>query len=804
MLTGLPAPIADASPSRAPQLDTPGARGFGRDPSSDLDWRTYVNAVRRRKRLVFGMLAFGLVAGVGISRLLKPTYMAEANLWVEVPKDAGGNPGPTWSSQLLGSAGWIDLLRSDLVLLHAVRTQRLYLEPASPGDADALAGFTVKPEYRAGEYRVEVDETGRNLLITSKGDEPVALRAAAADSIGKTLGFAWLPAPGVLVPGRIIDFEVLSITEARQKLLENLVVRPGRERSFIHLELRGEDPKLIAATVNSMATRFVEIAGDLKRQKLTQLAAILGEQLEQAEISLARAESQLKGFRTSTATMRVQEKDPTSLGFLTTRVEQEQVRADREAITRVLASVEAGGSVRALEPIGAVQRSPDLVRALQDLTTKEAELRALRSRYTDEYPGVQQLASEVRTLERGTILSLARGLTTELTAQEGRLAARVASVSQGLRDISPLPVEEGRLARNVRVAEELFVSLRERYEESRLAEVSITPDVRLLDAASAPEKPVYDRAPLAIFLALFASFAVAVVAAVVVEMFDPKVRYPAQVARELGVPLLGVVPHVARGSGSNLDNIAPVIEALRGVRLNVVHAHGAAGPLMLTVTSPGMGDGKSFVSSNLALAFADAGYRTLLIDGDIRRGALHRVLNASRKPGLTDFLEGEVSADAVVQSTMYPCLSFIGSGARRRGGPELLSSATMARFINGLRSSYDVILIDSSPLAAGIDPYALGTLTGNLMLVVRAGVTNRQLAGAKLDVLDRLPIRILGSVVNDIRPGADYNYYSYYLAGYELDEEVPGSGAGRRILPQARPATAAAAGGGGGWNGTGG
>jgi capsular exopolysaccharide synthesis family protein len=261
---------------------------------------------------------------------------------------------------------------------------------------------------------------------------------------------------------------------------------------------------------------------------------------------------------------------------------------------------------------------------------------------------------------------------------------------------------------------------------------------------------------------------------------------------------------VARGSGSNLDNIAPVIEALRGVRLNVVHAHGAAGPLMLTVTSPGMGDGKSFVSSNLALAFADAGYRTLLIDGDIRRGALHRVLNASRKPGLTDFLEGEVSADAVVQSTMYPCLSFIGSGARRRGGPELLSSATMARFINGLRSSYDVILIDSSPLAAGIDPYALGTLTGNLMLVVRAGVTNRQLAGAKLDVLDRLPIRILGSVVNDIRPGADYNYYSYYLAGYELDEEVPGSGAGRRILPQARPATAAAAGGGGGWNGNGG
>jgi tyrosine-protein kinase Etk/Wzc len=201
-----------------------------------------------------------------------------------------------------------------------------------------------------------------------------------------------------------------------------------------------------------------------------------------------------------------------------------------------------------------------------------------------------------------------------------------------------------------------------------------------------------------------------------------------------------------------------------------------------------MGDGKSFITSNLALAFADARYRTLLIDGDIRRGALHRVMGASRKPGLTDFLAGEAPADAITQRTAYPELSFIGCGARRRSGPELLSSAAMARFIAGLRGSYDVILIDSSPLAAGIDPYALATLTGNLLMVLRTGVTDRQMAEAKLDVLGRLPIRILGSVINDVRPGADYANYAYYMAGYELEEEVAGAGGPRQVLSGGKPA----------------
>src|SRR3990170_7147011 len=110
--------------------------------------------------------------------------------------------------------------------------------------------------------------------------------------------------------------------------------------------------------------------------------------------------------------------------------------------------------------------------------------------------------------------------------------------------------------------------------------------------------------------------------------------------------VLGVVTHLdgdAKGKGAKSADA--VIEAFRGIRLGVTNAHDAPGPIVVAVTSPGSGDGKSFVSSNLALAFAYASHRTLLIDADLRRGALHRQLNLLRQPGLTDFLAGTASRE---------------------------------------------------------------------------------------------------------------------------------------------------------------
>ena len=142
-----------------------------------------------------------------------------------------------------------------------------------------------------------------------------------------------------------------------------------------------------------------------------------------------------------------------------------------------------------------------------------------------------------------------------------------------------------------------------------------------------------------------------------------------------------------------------------------------------------------------------------------------------------DFLNGEAQRDQIVQGTPYPQLSFIGCGTRTHRAPEVLGSSGMNDLFTELRELYDVIVVDSPPLTAGVDPFILGTVTGALLVVLRTGHSHRDITGAKLEVLDRLPIRLLGAVLNDVPRGAAYGYYayySYYLPGYEAVDEVEG------------------------------
>jgi capsular exopolysaccharide synthesis family protein len=295
----------------------------------------------------------------------------------------------------------------------------------------------------------------------------------------------------------------------------------------------------------------------------------------------------------------------------------------------------------------------------------------------------------------------------------------------------------------------------------------------VLDPAVAPHRPIKNTAHRFIVVGLMAGFWISIVGVVLADRLDRRLHYPQQVTREMGLPIIGAVPRFAqRRDGPAATDVAQVVEALRTVRLNVAHAYGAmpSAPIVITITSPGPGDGKSFVAGNLARAFADAGQRTLLIDGDTRRGVLHRMLNTLRKPGLVDHLTGAAALERVVQRTDHPLLEFVGSGARQGDTPELLSSQAMAQFLAYARTAYQVVLVDSPPLGAGVDPFVLGTLTGSLLIVLRTGATDRELAASKLEGIERLPIRVLGAVLNDVEPRGVYRYYGY-LTGYSAEAE---------------------------------
>jgi capsular exopolysaccharide synthesis family protein len=368
-----------------------------------------------------------------------------------------------------------------------------------------------------------------------------------------------------------------------------------------------------------------------------------------------------------------------------------------------------------------------------------------------------------------------RGIISELRAREQQFDTNIGSAAAELQEIPPRTIEEGRLRRRVATTEGLYNDIRGRVETARLAAASSIPDVRILDRAADPGAPIEDRRlPLAAMV-FFGCLGAAMLGALVLDHLDARFRYASDVGRAVGLDVLGSIPRIeaARGRRGVL-NAAQALEAFRELRIHVGFAHGAAGPITLTVTSPSAGEGKSLIASNLAVAFAEVGRRTLLIDGDTRRGDAHRLLGRERAPGLTDYLR-ERSGDDIIQSTDHENLDFLGCGTRGVSTPELLASPRMAYFMGTLKRTYDVIIVDSPPLASGGDPLILSSLTGNLAVIIRTGSTEKALTRAKLDQLSRLPIRILGVILNDVSASDSYHtYYTSYLPGYEPVAEGEG------------------------------
>jgi capsular exopolysaccharide synthesis family protein len=783
--------LAQAGEAAAAPWVAPG----GDEEEPPVNYRRFLAAVLRHKWLVLVLGALGLAGGVVGARLVPKEYPAQATLWIGVGDR--GDRGPIRSEQLLDQSSWSDLLRSFVVLDEVVRRERLYLTLGDARDASALRGFLLKQRFFPGQYQLRVDESGHDWTLSRAGI--VVQRGAVGDSVGLQSGFEWAPPAAELRASRIIPFAIRTPRDAALQISDNLNGRLPEQGSFLRLSLVGDDPVRVAGTLNGIADRFVEVAANLKRDKLSELTRILREQLTSSYADLQRAEAALEGFRVQTITLPQDQSAPVAAGlqetrdpvftqFFQLRIGRETLERDRAAIERVLATQgDSGLSAVQLETIPSVRESSDLTRALADLTNKEAEARATRLQYTDGYAPLQRLDSEIVQLRRHVVPVMARQVVAELRTRQAQIDAQLAASSRELQQIPPRVIEEARLKRDVAIAENLYTTLQQRFEEARLAEVSSIPDVRILDRAVAPDQPLKNRAIMLVVGGLAGGLGAALALAILLDRMDRRLRYPEQVSWEMGLPILGTVPRLRRSqvAGKGEDS-AMVVEALRTIRLNLVHAYGAAGPLITVITSPGPGDGKSFLASNLSLSFADAGHRTLLIDGDIRRGALHRLLAAQRKPGLLDYLGGQATRDQIIQTPSVGGVDFIGCGTRRLAGPELLASPAMSQLLIGLRSNYSVILIDCSPLGAAVDPLILGALTGSLVMVMRTGVTDRQLAAAKLEAVARLPIRVLGVVLNDVRQDAGYRtyYYSYgYLPGYETSEE----GEADRRLGEAKP-----------------
>jgi capsular exopolysaccharide synthesis family protein len=549
----------------------------------------------------------------------------------------------------------------------------------------------------------------------------------------------------------------------------------------------GTRPQEVASTLNAVVTEFVATADEVNTRNQYEVIARLNRQVDSASSLLIGAEEALEEYRVRTITQPSEGTvlplggggmaNPAMAKYFGLQQQQEGYRQERRALQRVLGDVEGGQvSSVAFQGIPSVQGTP-LASALADLVNRQNALTQLRLRYTDDHPAVQQELQVVRTLREEQIPQLTESLITELVKRETAVGAQVEEAARELQAIPGRTTAEQQLQRQLGSKAGVYNQLLQALEQARIRALSERRPISVLDTATAPIRTQADQSLIFLLIGALGGLGLGLASAIVLDRVDNRFRYPEQATQELGLNIIGGVPSIAKDATSDPEEQAQVVEAFRTIRMNLRYAlDGHGGTISVAVSSPGPGDGKSLVSANIAVSFAEAGYRTLLVDGDIRRGQLHESFREPipRRPGLIDYLTGMVPLESVLRETGVDNLTLVPCGTRRHRGPELLQSPMLPAFLDEMRTRYDVIIVDTPPLAAGIDPFVLASATGSMILVFRAGETDRRLAHARIGLLNRLPINVLGAVLNDIKAEGTYKYYSY-LYGYSLDEDEGGA-----------------------------
>lgn len=327
-------------------------------------------------------------------------------------------------------------------------------------------------------------------------------------------------------------------------------------------------------------------------------------------------------------------------------------------------------------------------------------------------------------------------------------------------------------------AKEACVALSQRLNDINLNDDIDTQEIRVLEVASAPQAPSHPQRSRILAMALVAGLLLGGGIAVLRDMLDQTLRSADEISSCLGLAVLGVVPAMSRrekihmrGQRIHLEPDSSEAEAFRTIRTAVFFGAPKDRGKTMLITSPAAGDGKSTLVSNLAIAMAQAGQRTVLLDADFRKPMQNTIFELRQdEPGLSAVLAGKVKLAEAIRSAPVANLNVLPGGPNVTNPAEILNSPQFAKVLARLAEVYDRVIIDAPPVTVVTDAQILGALCDITILVVRANKSTKHTSKRAIEALRSTGTQLLGAVVNDVRrKGNRYGYYGgcggYYGSG---------------------------------------
>ncbi len=626
------------------------------------------------------------------------------------------------------------------------------------------------------------------------------------------------------------DLKSDKITQGEIESLQGSIsVSPIGNTDLIMIKVTAPSPFEASYLTKSVARAYQEMDQSFSRGEISQVVDFLVTQLGRKESELKGSEEALKTFLekekiaslTDEAAQVVQqgadfeslyretliEQEVTKkrLSYLKNQLGQSKLTLEKE-IARVssplvlqlrneLAHIERTIAVFLSQGVGEedpqVNREREKLNAIKHRLTEET-----RKLIVDGLPADDPLAQAqelvIKILEVETELA-------SLTARADALKRVVDVYTAKLEALPDKNVQLARLERSRKVDENLYMMMREKFEESRITQAGEIGKVRIIDEPFLPHSPISPKKKLNMILGCFVGLGLGIGITLLRENLDTSVRRVEDV-EAMGLNVLAAIPEIDTSAFSGFIDSnnghsytngksnghangeykehqmklvthfkpkSPISEAYRSLRTNLQFTSTDNKLRCFLVTSSGPGEGKSTTAANLAIAISMQGTKTILVDTDLRRPVGHRIFGLEKNTGLTNVLVGKMELDDAIQQTDIQNLDVLTSGILPPNPAEMLGSDQMKAFIDTLKSRYEMVLFDSPPLIAVTDAAVLSQAVDGVLLVVKSGQTNQDALIRGVELLQNVDARILGVLLNGVSRENTYgSYYYYYYYHY--------------------------------------
>ena len=584
-----------------------------------------------------------------------------------------------------------------------------------------------------------------------------------------------------------------------QILAQNRKILPQRGTLMIGVGYNHPDPVMAARVANLFADEFINynltlnIDGSMKAvEDLRIRADQQKERVEELELKMAE-------YREDNNAVSLESQEniaATQLSSLNTiKIENKHLYDNLETRINLIESFRRAG--RNLSELPFIAEQGQVSQLLSQISAIKIGISSSSKRYREKHPvmieqqqTLQESEVELAAAVKDSVDKLSSALV-EAKSNFELASQRLAEKELELIKLSKTRVAYSSLQREMDVQQGFLQALVQRMTQERAAVNLKNPNSRVIDEALPPLRHSSPNIVMNLAAGFFGGLAVGAGLIFVVAFLDDRVKSAFDIEGTVGLSMLGVVPRIkkldsnskAQAVASNIDR--HVTEAFRSIHSALKISEESKNAKVIVTTSTVPGEGKSFISSNLALTFANHGEKTLLLDGDVRLPNVARSLQLENEFGMLDHIEKEVALDEVIMKAVYPNLDVLPSGGKSKNPTQVLNSAKFESMIADLRDRYDRIVIDSPPLAAVSDVRNLLPLGDGVLYVIKFNTVKRKTAVVNVRRLWESNTPIFGAILNNISSTLASYYYSsysdkayqdYYISqDVELEDELAGS-----------------------------